>query len=295
MKGIILAGGLGTCLYPITHAISKQLLPVYDKPLIYYPLSSLLLAGIRDILVITTPHAQPPFRAILSDGAHLGIRVSYAMQPRPRGLADAFIVGREFIGNDRVALALGDNIFYGNRLGALLESATRREKGATVFAYQVHDPGCYGIVTFDRTGRATSVEEKPARPRSNWAITGLYFYDNRVVDIAAAVKPSKRGEIEITDINRAYLEASELCVERLGRGYAWFDAGTHDSLLEAGEFVRTIEHRQGMKIACIEEVVWRKGYIGMEDLLRLGARYGENGYGNYLRRLRAEGDGRDST
>ncbi len=294
MKGIILAGGSSMHLHPITRAISKQLLPVYDKPLIYYPLSILLLAGIRDILLITTPHDQSLFRALLSDGARWGIRITYAAQPAPRGLADAFIVGREFIGDDRVALVLGDNMFYGDRLGALLEAAAHRESGATLFAYQVNDPGRYGVVAFDRAGRATSIEEKPARPQSNWAITGLYFYDNKVVDIAARVKLSPCGEIETTDVNRAYLELGELSVERLGRGYAWFDTSTHDSLLEAGEFVRTIEHRQGLKIACIEEVVWRKGYIGIEDVLRLGAHYGKNGYGNYLRRL-LEGDERSST
>jgi glucose-1-phosphate thymidylyltransferase len=288
MKGIILAGGRGTRLYPITLAISKQLLPVYDKPLIYYPLSVLMLAGIRDILVITTPQDQANFRIVLGDGDAWGVSISYAVQSEPRGLADAFIVGREFIGRDRVALVLGDNMIYGAGLSEVLGTAVQRKTGATVFAYQVTDPQRYGIVAFDQAGRATSIEEKPERPRSNWAVTGLYFYDNRVIDIAAAVRPSARGEIEITDVNRAYLEAGDLEVQKLGRGYAWFDTGTHDSLLEAAEFVRTIEHRQGWKIACLEEIAWRMGYIATEDLLREAARFDKNGYGTYLRNVVAE-------
>jgi glucose-1-phosphate thymidylyltransferase len=290
MKGIVLAGGLGTRLFPITLAVSKQLLPIYDKPLIYYPLSILMLAGIRDILVITTPQDQAQFRLVLGDGAGWGISIRYAMQAEPRGLADAFIVGREFIGDDRVALVLGDNMLYGAGLGGVLEAAAQRERGATVFAYQVTDPERYGIVAFDGAGRATSIEEKPARPLSNWAVTGLYFYDNRVVDIAAAVRPSARGEIEITDVNRAYLEANALEVQKLGRGYAWFDTGTHDSLLEAAEFVRTIEHRQGWKIACLEEIAWRKSYIATDDLLRLAVRFDKSGYGAYLRNVVSESE-----
>lgn len=286
MKGIILAGGTGTRLHPVTLSISKQLLPVYDKPMIYYPLSTLMLAGIREILVITTPHDQSQFQRLLGDGSQWGLDLSYAVQEQPRGLADAFIVGRDFIGSDACALILGDNLFYGHSLTELLRRAAARESGATVFAYQVSDPERYGVVEFDREdGRALSLEEKPLQPRSNWAVTGLYFYDSRVIDIAANLEPSDRGELEITDVNRKYLESGDLQVERFGRGHAWLDTGTHDSLLEAAEFVRTLEHRQGVRIACVEEISYQMGFIDRAQLLRLADPLQKSGYGDYLLRI----------
>jgi glucose-1-phosphate thymidylyltransferase len=285
MKGIILAGGSGTRLHPITRAISKQLVPVYDKPLIYYPLSTLMLAGIREILVITTPRDQANFRQLLSDGSAIGISIAYAVQASPDGLAQAFLIGREFIGNGGVALALGDNIFFATDLPSILLRAVHRRHGATVFGYQVRDPERYGVIEFDREGRAVSIEEKPAKPRSSWAVTGLYFYDNEVIDIAAALKPSARGELEITDVNAAYLRAGTLRVERLGRGTAWLDTGTCDSLVMASSFVQALEQRQGLKVACIEEVAYRKGFISLKALAELGASMGKSAYGEYLVRL----------
>jgi glucose-1-phosphate thymidylyltransferase len=285
MKGIILAGGSGTRLYPLTLAMSKQLVPVYNKPMIYYPLSTLMLAGIRDILVITTPEDQRSFQRLLGDGRQLGLRIVYDVQPRPEGLAQAFIIGRRFVGDDRVALALGDNIFYGHGLPELLRSAAERPRGATVLAYWVRDPERYGVVEFDGGGRAVSLEEKPAKPRSSWAVTGLYFYDNRVVDIAAGLSPSARGELEITDVNATYLGAGTLHVEKLGRGIAWLDTGTHEALLQASTFIQTLEERQGLMVACIEEIAFKMGYIGALDVLRIAEPMRKNSYGEYLLRL----------
>jgi glucose-1-phosphate thymidylyltransferase len=294
MKGIILAGGAGTRLYPATLAVSKQLLPVYDKPMIYYPLSVLMLARITDILVITTPIERPRFETLLGDGSQWGISLRYAEQPRPEGLAHAFIIGREFVGKGPVALVLGDNIFYGDRLGVMLQAAAGTLEGATIFVYHVREPQAYGVVALDERGLPIDIEEKPKAPKSNWAVTGLYFYDNSVLSIAASLKPSARGELEITDLNQAYLQQGRLRVRMMNRGYAWFDTGTHDSLLEASEFVRTIELRQGLKIACVEEVAYRMGLIGPDQVERLAAALVKSAYADYLYAILAEAENRDS-
>ncbi len=285
MKGIILAGGSGTRLHPITLGVSKQLIPIYDKPMIYYPLSTLMLAGLRDILVITTPYEQDGFRRLLGDGSQFGIRLEYAVQPRPEGLAQAFLIGRDFVGGDGAALALGDNVFYGNDLAQILQKAARRDSGATVFAYRVRDPQRYGVVEFGADGRAVGLQEKPPKPRSPFAVTGLYFYDNRVLDYAASLSPSPRGELEITDVNLAYLACGDLHVEVLGRGMAWLDTGTHEALLQASTFIQAIEERQDLKVSCPEEVALNMGYVTAEHVRRVGASMSKNEYGQYLLRL----------
>ena len=285
LKGIILAGGSGSRLHPLTRAVSKQLVPIYNKPMVYYPLSTLMLAGIREVLVITTPHEQDGFRRLLGDGGDIGIQITYAAQPSPDGLAQAFLIGREFIGEDRVALALGDNVFYGAHLTDYLRSAAAREVGATVFGYQVRDPERYGVVEFDADGRAVSLEEKPAKPKSSFAVTGLYFYDHDVVEIAAGLKPSGRGELEITDVNRTYLDRGQLHVEKLGRGIAWLDTGTHDALNQASNFIHAIEERQGLMVACLEEIAFRMGYITAAQLTALARAMASSAYGQYLFRV----------
>jgi glucose-1-phosphate thymidylyltransferase len=289
MKGILLAGGSGTRLHPITRGVSKQLLPIYDKPMVYYPLSTLMLAGIRDVLLISTPEDLPAYRRLLEGGERFGIRIQYKEQPRPEGLAQAFIIGRDFVGDDRVALALGDNIFYGHGMQSVLLGAAAREEGATVFGYWVNDPERYGVVEFSDDGIVLGIEEKPAKPRSSYAVTGIYFYDNQVLDIAAGLEPSPRGELEITDVNRAYLERRQLQVELLGRGVAWLDTGTNASLLQASNFVETIQERQGLKIACLEEIGFRQGYLSRDDLAKLGDEMKNSQYGAYLMRLAREG------
>ena len=288
MKAIILAGGAGSRLHPITRGVSKQLLPVYDKPMIYYPLTTLMLAGIREILIITTPHEQDAFKRLLGDGTSLGLGLTYEAQARPEGIAQAFIIGRDFVGGDRVALALGDNIFYGHGLPDVLRSAAAREDGATVFGYRVRDPERYGVVEIDPDGRATAIVEKPKQPKSPWAVTGLYFYDSRVLDIAATLKPSARGELEITDVNIAYLETGDLHIELLGRGYAWLDTGTHSSLLQASNFIQTIEDRQGQMVSCVEEVAYKMGFISADQVRTLAEPLGANDYGRYLLNMLAE-------
>jgi len=287
MKGIVLAGGSGTRLHPITRAVNKQLLPIYDKPMVYYPISVLMLGGIREILIITTPRDQVLYQNLFGDGSHLGMRIEYAAQPSPDGLAQAFLIGREFIGTDSVTLVLGDNIFFGHTLPDLLRGAVASHKGASIFAYEVKDPERYGVVSFDATGRAIDLEEKPEKPKSPWAVTGLYVYDNRVVEIAAGLKPSARGELEITDVNRTYLSWGELKVERLGRGFAWLDTGTCESLLEAGEFVRTIQNRQALPIACLEEIAFRQGWIDRDALAQLAEQLAKTQYGAHLMQLAA--------